>query len=74
MKKIEIELTKRQIYKIREFIHNNGYLERSGKHFYLLTEPVIADFREKLKIILLTEKQGIELQKVFEKMKLIKRA
>ena len=70
-KKLTLPLTKKQIYKIREFVVENGYNENCGKPFYLLVQPMVRDFNEKLDVLLLTVTQGDKLYKIFKKMKLL---
>jgi len=67
MKTLRLKLTKKQIYDIREFV-SETYPEGCGKKFWLLAEPFITEFNEKLKIALLTEKEGYEINKVFKKL------
>lgn len=75
MKHLELALTKIQIYKIREWVAKNGYPEGcglKGKYFYLITQPIIKVFEQRLDVMLLTQKQGEKLKKIFQKMKLVK--
>ena len=71
MKRLEIHLTKKQIYQIREYASKNGYPENcglQGKHFYLITQPVVKDWEDRLDVVLLNERQGKKLQKVLVEM------
>ena len=73
MKLLEIHLTKKQIYQIREYASKNGYPEGcglQGKHFYLLTQPIVKDWEQRLDVILLSEKQGKKLKAVMETIRL----
>jgi len=72
MKKVEsltISLTKRQIYQIREYVTKNGYEENCGKEFWLIMQPVVREFRERLEVLLLTKTQGRKLEKVFKQIR-----
>ena len=69
MKIMKISLTKGQLYKIREFVHKNGYPENCGKHFALMTQPVITEFLERLDIGLLNEKEFNKINKFFRTIK-----
>jgi len=74
MKKLVLQLTKTQVYKIREFVSKNGYPEGcvlEGKYYYLLAQPVVKDFNTRLDVILFTEKQGDKINKLFKKIKII---
>lgn len=72
IKKIIIPITQKQTCLIREYVAKNGYKKHSGKRFYLIAQPVVRDFNERLDIILLNEAEGDKLQKVFKKMGLVK--
>ncbi len=72
IKKIIIPITKKQTYLIREYVAKNGYKEHCGKNFWLIAQPVINDFRERMDILLLTKTDGIKLQRFMRKMGLIK--
>ena len=63
--KLILKLTKRQTYLIREYVAKNGYEENSGKNFWLISQPIIRDFEERLDILLLTKAEGNKINKVF---------
>lgn len=71
MEKMTINLTKKQLSLIREYIDEKGYTENSGRRFYLITQPRVC--YGKLDILLLTEKQGDELGRYFVKVLKIKK-
>lgn len=69
--KLTIDLTKKQLGLIEEYVSKKGYGELTGRKFYLLTEPRI--YCGTLDIRLLTEKQGNELRKHFIKVMKLKK-
>jgi hypothetical protein len=74
MKKLSVlKLTRTQLSTIRKALDNNGYplgCGLKGRNFYLLTQPVIDYAR--LDIVLLTEKEGLKVSKLFKKLKEVK--
>ena len=71
MKCLRLKLTNKQLYDIRKFVSDNGFPEGcsvNGKHFGLISQPFINDFRERLDIVFLTEKEFNILDKIIKKM------
>ena len=69
MKQIVLKLTQKQLCDIRKFVEDNGYVFGCGKNFWLVSEPVIGEFREHFNIILLTYKEGITINNAIKKLR-----
>lgn len=68
MKIAELGLTKKQLYKIRAAVDEQGYENWTGKKYALITQPIINMFRERLDIILLTPTQFRKTVKFFKQI------